>query len=69
MPDPKYTFQNNHHFINLINFIEFEDNYELHTLLMMKRTEIIIAHGVSFEEYHVNDKVITTKYVNSEGLG
>ncbi len=35
----------------------------------MKRTELIIAHGVSFEEYRVNDKVITTKYVNSEGLG
>jgi hypothetical protein len=70
LPDPKYAFEINNHFVNLINFIEFEQNYELHTLFMMKRTELIIAHGVSFEDYQVKDKVITTKYImNVEGLG
>lgn len=69
LPNPKFAFQNKNHYVNLIKFIEFEENYELHMLFMMKRNEMIIAHGVSFSEYNVKDQVITTKYTKAEGLG
>lgn len=38
-------------------------------LLMMKRNEMIIVHGVSFSEYEVNDKIISTRYTKGENLG